>query len=359
MTADPHLPDARPYLTVEDVHVRFPVRSGTLKRTIGWVNAVDGVTLAVARGTTLGLVGESGSGKTTLGRAIVRIAPVSSGRIWLDGDDLLALSGERLRTARRRFQMIFQDASTSLDPRQTVRSAIAEVLAAHGLDDRSDERIAHLLDTVGLSVRHAARFPHELSGGQRQRVVIARALAVEPELVVCDEPVSALDVSVQAQVVNLLKRLQATFGLTYVFIGHDLAVVRHMADVIAVMYLGHVVEQAPAEDLYRRPQHPYTVALLSAAPIPDVRAERSRERIVLGGEIPSPSKPPPGCSFHTRCWLRARLGEPEICSTVAPALDAIADGSEHAVACHFSGSAVPQAIDGGPLASEGAEHVVG
>jgi oligopeptide/dipeptide ABC transporter ATP-binding protein len=325
-------------LAVDGLRVYFPITGGVLRRRIGWVRAVDGVSFHIDRGETLGLVGESGSGKTTIGRTIVRVTQPLEGSVTLDGENLLGLRGEDLRRRRRRFQMVFQDPYSSLDPRQTVGEILSEPLRVHNLASgraRSD-RVAELLTLVGLDPAFVERYPHEFSGGQRQRIGIARALAVEPELIVCDEPISALDVSIQAQVINLLERLQADLGLTYLFIAHDLAVVRHIADRVAVMYLGKIVEVAPADVLYREPLHPYTVALLSAVPVPDAAAERSRRRIILTGDIPSPADPPSGCRFHTRCWLRERLGNPEICTTTEPPLAPAAETQEQqTVACHF------------------------
>jgi oligopeptide/dipeptide ABC transporter ATP-binding protein len=332
-------------LTVKDLQVYFPILTGVLRRRTGWVRAVDGVTFHIDRGETLGLVGESGSGKTTIGRTIVRITQPLGGSIDLGGIDLLALKGEDLRRRRRRFQMVFQDPYSSLDPRQTVGDILTEPLRVHNLASGKarEARVAELLDLVGLDSSFVERYPHEFSGGQRQRIGIARALAVEPEIIVCDEPISALDVSIQAQVINLLERLQADLGLTYLFIAHDLAVVRHIADRVAVMYLGKIVEIAPSDMLYAQPLHPYTVALLSAVPVPDARTERSRKRIILKGDIPSPANPPSGCRFHTRCWLRERLGNPEICATEDPPLAPIPKASvEQTVACHFASELVEE-----------------
>jgi oligopeptide/dipeptide ABC transporter ATP-binding protein len=334
-----HEADERTLLTVQDLKVYFPITSGVMRRRSGWVRAVDGVSFTIRRGETLGLVGESGSGKTTIGRTIVRITPPHEGRYTMDGQDMLALKGEELRRRRRLFQMVFQDPYASLNPRQTVGDILAEPLRVHRLASGAERtrRVAELLQLVGLDPRFVERYPHEFSGGQRQRIGIARALAVEPELIVCDEPISALDVSIQAQVINLLERLQQDLGLTYLFIAHDLAVVRHIADRVAVLYLGRIVEIATSDVLYREPLHPYTVALLSAVPVPDAYAERSRQLIILSGDIPSPVDPPSGCRFHTRCWLRERLGNPERCATVEPQLTATAESQpDQAVACHFS-----------------------
>jgi oligopeptide/dipeptide ABC transporter ATP-binding protein len=336
-----------PLLTVNDLQVYFPILTGVLRRRTGWVRAVDGVSFHIDRGETLGLVGESGSGKTTIGRTIVRITQPLAGSIDLGGVDLLALKGDDLRRRRRRFQMVFQDPYSSLDPRQTVGEILSEPLRVHNLASGKarEQRVAELLDLVGLDTSFVERYPHEFSGGQRQRIGIARALAVEPEIIVCDEPISALDVSIQAQVINLLERLQADLGLTYLFIAHDLAVVRHIADRVAVMYLGKIVEIAPSDLLYAQPLHPYTVALLSAVPVPDARTERSRRRIILKGDIPSPADPPSGCRFHTRCWLRERLGNPEICAAEDPPLLPIAAATpEQTVACHFASELIEAPI---------------
>ncbi len=338
-SGDPGRDSEGPLLTVRDLKVYFPITGGVLRRRTGWVRAVDGVDFEIDRGETLGLVGESGSGKTTIGRSIVRITQPIAGTIEMDGQDLLSLKGEQLRRRRRRFQMVFQDPYSSLDPRQTVGEILAEPLRVHDLaaGKARAKRVAELLDLVGLDASFVERYPHEFSGGQRQRIGIARALAVEPELIVCDEPISALDVSIQAQVINLLEQLQRDLGLTYLFIAHDLAVVRHIADRVAVMYLGKIVEIAPADLLYESQLHPYTVALLSAVPVPDARMERSRRRIILTGDIPNPADPPSGCRFHTRCWLREKLGNPEICATVDPPLIPLADDRpERAAACHFA-----------------------
>ncbi|MDV6011297.1 ABC transporter ATP-binding protein [Haloechinothrix sp. LS1_15] len=321
-------------LELHDVSVGFPIRSGVIiERTVGTVRAVDGVSLSVERGTTYGLVGESGCGKTTLGRAVLRLVDVTSGRVTFDGTDLDGLSTERMRRLRRRMQMVFQDPLGSLDPRQNVESLLTEGLEVHGIGtDRAQRRavITETLERVGLSARALSRYPHEFSGGQRQRIGIARALVLEPDLIICDEPVSALDVSVQAQVLNLLAELQSDFGLTYLVIAHDLAVVRHVSDVIGVMYLGGLVEEAGSNELYTEPLHPYTRSLLSAVPVPDPQVEDSREQILLSGDLPSPADPPSGCRFHTRCPWR----QPVRCDTERPPLREIAPG--HRVACHYA-----------------------
>ncbi|WP_410611784.1 ABC transporter ATP-binding protein [Amycolatopsis sp. lyj-109] len=321
-------------LEVTDLKVHFPIKSGVVfDRTVGHVYAVDGVDLAIRRGETYGLVGESGCGKSTLGRAILRLNEPTSGHVVFDGTDVAALKGEELRKARRRMQMIFQDPMSSLDPRQSVESILVEGMHAHGLDkdkETTQRRLRQLLSAVGLPETSLRKYPHEFSGGQRQRIGIARALAVEPDLIVADEPVSALDVSVQAQVVNLLEDLQAQLGLTYVVIAHDLAVVRHISDRIGVMYLGALVEETDADSLYRDPLHPYTRALLSAIPVPDPQVEDTREQILLAGDLPSPANPPSGCRFHTRCpWKQASL-----CDTDRPQLREIGGG--HRVACHYA-----------------------
>jgi oligopeptide/dipeptide ABC transporter ATP-binding protein len=325
----------------EALQVHFPVRSrGPLRRTNAAVRAVDGVDLEVHRGETLGLVGESGCGKSTLGNALLRLVEPTGGRVVFDGTEVTGLSRRDLRRWRRRTAMVFQDPYASLDPRQTVGETVAEPLEIHGLHPgraARRARVGELLEMVGLAPGLRDRYPHEFSGGQRQRIGIARALAGEPDFVVCDEPIASLDVSVQAQVVNLLVRLQADLGLTYLFVSHDLAAVRHVSDRVAVMYLGRVVEQGPARDVAADPQHPYTRALLSAVPVPDPVRERSRKRIVLTGDLPSPAAPPSGCRFRTRC---PEVFEP--CPRVDPALQDL--GSDHGAACHLHGvvgTAVP------------------
>jgi len=293
-----------PLLEVKDLKVHFPVRRGLLQRRVGTVRAVDGVSFAVRRGETLGLVGESGCGKSTTGRAILRLVEPTAGSVRLDGRELTSLAPGDLRRARREMQMIFQDPYASLNPRMTVLDIIAEPLRTHGVARTRDElvaEVARLMELTGLAPAYMRRYPHEFSGGQRQRVGIARAIALRPKLVIADEPVSALDVSIQAQILNLLEELQRELGLTYVFVAHDLAVVRHLSTEVAVMYLGRIVERSGTEALFARPQHPYTQALLAAIPVPDPAVERKRRRLVLTGEVPSPLAPPPGCHFHTRC----------------------------------------------------------
>jgi len=318
-----------PLLAARDLKKHFTIKGGIFSREVDRVHAVDGVTFDISAGETLGLVGESGCGKSTTGRCILRLIEPSSGQIWFQGQDVTRLNGEALRAMRRDMQIIFQDPFASLNPRHTVGGIIGEALVIHGLAKNRhelDDRVAHLLETVGLLPDHRHRFPHEFSGGQRQRIGIARALAVQPKLIVCDEPVSALDVSIQAQVINLLEELQEKFSLTYLFIAHDLSVVEHISDRVAVMYLGRVVEIAPARELYDNPRHPYTEALLSAVPIPDPRLKR--KRIVLQGDVPNPIRPPPGCHFHTRC----PIAEPR-CSQEVPLLERSSEG--HWVACHL------------------------
>jgi oligopeptide/dipeptide ABC transporter ATP-binding protein len=336
-TTAAQIPATQPLLQVEGLKMYFPITSGLLvSRHVGDVRAVDGVDLSIQKGETVGLVGESGCGKSTVGRTILRLYKPTAGRIVFDGQDITLAEGETLRAVRRRMQMIFQDPYASLNPRMTAAGIVSEPMEIHkvGTGRERRERVRDLLATVGLDPDYGDRYPHEFSGGQRQRIGVARALALNPDLIVADEPISALDVSIQAQVINLLERLQGEFGLTYLFIAHDLSVVRHISDRIAVMYLGKIVEVAGSRDLYERPLHPYSVALLSAVPIPDPAVEGRRRRIILTGDVPSPSNPPSGCRFHTRCWLRERLGNPERCVAEDPALREMA--TNHQVACHFA-----------------------
>lgn len=330
----------KPVLIVDNLSVRFPIGSGLVRKAKGYVKAVNSVSFVINQGETLGLVGESGSGKTTIGRAIVRVNDPHEGSILLDGAELVGLSPKEMRPLRRKVQMVFQDPYSSLDPRQTVRQILVEPLVTHNLpltNAQGEDRVAELLNLVGLDPAFASRYPHQFSGGQRQRIGIARALAVEPDLIICDEPISALDVSIQAQVVNLLESLKKRLGIAYLFIAHDLAVVRHISDRVAVMYLGGIVELTTSAELYENPRHPYTRALLSAVPVPDSTVEKARQRIILQGDIPSPTNMPSGCSFHTRCPLRTMLGNPEICSTERPELKIYpTKKDEHQVACHFA-----------------------
>jgi oligopeptide/dipeptide ABC transporter ATP-binding protein len=323
---------ADPLVEIRGLKTWFPITAGVLQRTVAHVRAVDGVDLSIRQGETLGLVGESGCGKSTLGRSILRLVEPTAGEVLFKGQQLTRLSGAEMRRMRREVAMIFQDPFASLDPRQTVGEIVGEPLDIHGLAQnrrQRQERITELLHVVGLNPNFANRYPHEFSGGQRQRIGIARALAVDPAFIVCDEPISALDVSIQAQIINLLERLQDQFNLTYLFIAHDLSVVKHISDRIAVMYLGRIVEVSGANELYRRPKHPYTTSLLSAIPIPDPRVERERRRIILSGDVPSPVNPPSGCRFRTRCFK----AQPR-CAESEPPLDTVKlDG--HEAACYF------------------------
>jgi peptide/nickel transport system ATP-binding protein len=330
--------NGQPMLQVQDLVKHFPIRSGIfIKRTVGQVKAVDGVSIDVHKGQTVALVGESGCGKSTTARTILRLTEPTSGRIVLDGQDITGLSKDRLRRARRDMQIVFQDPYASLNPRMTIRQILSEKYQLLG-SKVTKSTIGELLDTVGLAEEYADRYPHEFSGGQRQRIGIARAIAMNPKFIVLDEPVSALDVSIQAQIVNLLEDLQDELGLTYLFIAHDLSVVRHIADRVAVMYLGHIVELADRDDLFDRPHHPYTQALISAVPIPDPHLERRRERIVLRGDVPNPANPPSGCRFRTRCWKFEQLSESDArrCVEEPPPLYAVAGSSGHEASCHYA-----------------------
>jgi peptide/nickel transport system ATP-binding protein/oligopeptide transport system ATP-binding protein len=339
--------DSQELLRVENLVKHFEIHGGLLGvSAIGAVKAVDGVSFSVRKGETLGLVGESGCGKTTLGKVILRLLPPTSGKVTIDGKVLFDMpvkgsggkahhiSNQEMKKVRRDMQVVFQDPYASLNPRMSVGELVGEGPLVHGMTDRKEREalVREMLGRVGLNQSHIHRYPHEFSGGQRQRIGIARALALNPEFIVCDEPVSALDVSIQSQVLNLLNDLQEEYGLTYLFIAHNLSVVEHISDRVGVMYLGKLVELANVDDIYARPSHPYSVALLSA--VPEVDPHRRKKRIILKGDIPSPANPPSGCRFHTRCWLREQLGRPERCSTEEPQLREVFAGQR--VACHFS-----------------------
>jgi oligopeptide/dipeptide ABC transporter ATP-binding protein len=323
--------ETKPLLDARHLVKYYPIRGGVFMKEVAAVKAVDDVSLSIKKGETLGLVGESGCGKSTFGRAIMRLEEPTSGEVWYDGDNILTYDAQQIRALRRKMQIIFQDPFSSLNPRKPVASIVGEPLLIHGMKNRRERetRVMELLQVVGLSKEHMRRYPHMFSGGQRQRIGVARALALNPDLVVCDEAVSALDVSIQAQVLNLLKDLQDEFGLTYLFISHDLHVVEHISDRVAVMYLGKIVEVADSKVIYKTPLHPYTQALLSASPMPD--PEHKRKRILLKGDVPSPINPPPGCRFHTRCPYAQ-----DICSNTEPPLKELHPG--HETACHFAGS---------------------
>jgi oligopeptide transport system ATP-binding protein len=326
--------DNQSLIQVIDLVKHYPIKGGILNKEIASVKAVDGVNLSIRAGETLGLVGESGCGKTTLGRNMLRLEEPTSGKVFFEGEDMLTQTSEQMRNMRRKMQIIFQDPFSSLNPRKTVSQIVGEPLLVHGMRSRQqrDAQVLELLQVVGLGKEHMRRYPHQFSGGQRQRIGVARALALRPKLIVCDEAVSALDVSIQAQVINLLKDLQDDFGLTYLFISHDLSVVEHVSDRVAVMYLGHIVELADSKDLYRKPLHPYTQALLSAIPVPDPSAKK--KRLILSGDVPSPINPPNGCRFHTRCPYVE-----DVCKRTVPMLREIE--ASHLAACHFAGKLNP------------------
>lgn len=318
-------------VTVKDLKKHFPIMKGVFRKQVGAVKAVDGVSFDIYTGETLGLVGESGSGKSTTGRVILQLSNATEGSITFEGQELTSMNERGVRTLRPRMQMIFQDPHASLNPRMNVGTIIGEPLREHNAarGQEREKRVDELLELVGLEPKHANRYPHEFSGGQRQRIGIARAIALNPDFIVCDEPIAALDVSIQAQVVNLLEELQDTLGLTYLFISHDLSMIRHIADRVAVMYLGQIMELSDVDDLYDNPKHPYTKALLSAVPVPDPEVEAARQRVILEGDIPSPSNPPPGCPFNTRCPVAQ-----DRCVAEAPEWRELSSG--HWIACHFA-----------------------
>ncbi|HOJ00460.1 MAG TPA: dipeptide ABC transporter ATP-binding protein [Anaerolineaceae bacterium] len=324
------MPEREVILHVEDLKMHFPIKRGVIQRTVGYVHAVDGITFDIYQGETLGLVGESGCGKTTAGRTILQLYKATSGSVIFQGKDLVQLKSEEMRQTRRKIQMIFQDPYASLNPRMTVEEIIGEPLLVHNIENGKEirEHVKDLLELVGLNPAYVDRYPHEFSGGQRQRIGVARSLALNPDLIVCDEPISALDVSIQAQVVNLLEDLQRELGLTYLFIAHDLSMVRHISSRVIVMYLGILVEMADRNTLYNNPMHPYSIALLSAVPIPDPKVEEKRKRIILEGDVPSPINPPSGCRFRTRCPLAQA-----VCAEERPEWKEVEAG--HYVACHF------------------------
>gem|GEM_PF-341597 len=335
----PVSPARRPLLSVDKLVKYYPIHGGVLRRKLGDVKAVDDVTFDIAKGEVFGLVGESGCGKSTLGRTVIRLQPATSGSVSLDGEDVFAKRGGDLKRFRRRMQIIFQDPVGSLNPRMPISDIVGEGMLAQsdkengwGVRSIRDGQVGDMLDAVGLRRDYARRYPHEFSGGQRQRIGIARALALRPDIVICDEPVSALDVSIQSQILNLLLDLRREFDLTYLFVAHNLSVIQYISDRVAVMYLGKIVEIADVDKLYSNPRHPYSIALLSAVPEPDPRVRK--RRIVLTGDVPSPAAPPSGCRFHTRCWLREQLGRPEACERDVPELRVLEPG--HEVACHFA-----------------------